>query len=94
VKPQTVREMNDAVFGTKGIGERRLTGRFVLEKWLTNPEGFGGRWVAMSVGDPDRNARPGHELDHFLKQAKALEGKTRLRNTKSGEVVWPPESQQ
>lgn len=78
---------NDAVFGTKGIGERHLVGRFVLEKWQGDEDG----WRPMSVGDANRNALPGHELDHFDKQAKALEGRTRLRNTKTDEVVWERE---
>lgn len=89
-KGYTQRESIDSLFVTKSPFEHRIAGRYALEKHLGDERG----WVTMSGGDADRNARPGHELDHFIRQAKAIEGRTRLRNVKSGAVVWPSESLQ
>jgi len=84
----TRKEALSALYGHRQDGERKHQGRYVLEKLIE------GSWIPMSHGDADRNARFGHELDHFIKQAQALEGQTRLRNTKSSAVVWPREQQQ
>jgi hypothetical protein len=90
VNGYTRKQAKVALFVTKSPFEHRILGRYRLEKYMGEERG----WVVMSGGDADRNARPGHELDHFTKQAKALEGRTRLRNAKTDEVVWPPENTQ
>jgi hypothetical protein len=86
--PRGHQQVHEIFPGNAIIGERPLTGRIWLQKWIEAEQ----RWADMSAGEARTTAAKGHELDHIKRQAKAIEGRCRIvKRSTSGavDVVWP-----
>ena len=81
------KEAQHAAFGHRSNAERKHTGRFHVEKWSDDRNA----WVLMSAGEADDTAPAGKELRLLIRRAEVIEGKTRIVQSRTGEVVWPAE---
>jgi hypothetical protein len=75
---------------TRSPFERQANGKYLVEKLIDDGHGD-ARWVVMSFGDQDRDARPGQELDQLIRRAHALEGRVRIVRQNGRVLVWDSE---